>query len=112
MTAVNTFYRKVGDRLPPIEAILQGGDGDAVDLTGGGVKFLLRRRPGLAALIDAAAVIVDEASGSVRYDWSVGDATLPIGQYEAEFEFTDGTGRKATFPNTGYFRVVITGDIG
>lgn len=109
--ALTAFYIKQGDRLPSLSATLEEIDGSAVDLSGGTVKFLMRRRAGLAALIDASAAVVNASLGQVRYDWGAGETATP-GTYQGEFEFTNGDGKKLTFPNTGYISVVITDDVG
>lgn len=106
---LTTFNIKQNDRLPSLSATLTTVDGTAVDLTGGTVKLLMRSKGG-SVKVNSAAVIVNPTSGAVRYDWGATD-TDAVGTYQAEFEFTDGSGKKETFPNDGYLAVVITDDI-
>lgn len=105
----STVHVKTGDRLPSIAATLSRVDGSAVDLTGATVKFLMRRRAGLAAVVDGTAVITGTAT--VRYDWGAGE-TATVGTYQAEFQVTYANGKLETFPNDGYIAVVVTDDIG
>jgi BppU N-terminal domain len=106
-----SFHLKQGDRLPALSATLQTLAGVAVNLTGGTVRFLMRAKRGDPLKVDAAAVIVDAAAGTVRYDWGATDSDT-VGVYQGEFEYSDAGGKKETFPNDGYFTVVITDDIG
>jgi hypothetical protein len=108
--SLTTFHLKRGDRLPSLSATLQTVDGVAVDLTGGTVRFLMRRR-GQVAKVNAAAVVVVAATGSVRYDWAAADVDT-AGDFEGEFEFKTATGLRETFPNDGPFAVIIAPDIG
>jgi hypothetical protein len=106
-----TFYIKQGDTLPAIAATLAGADGDPANLTGAGVRFLMREKSSGTVLVAAAATVVDAANGTVRYDWATGD-TDTIGKHQAEWEVTFSGGAVQTFPNTDYTIVSIKDDIG
>lgn len=103
------FYIKMNDTASSFEAILQDSAGDAVDLTGASVKFIMAK--GSTVKVNAAAAVVTPASGIVRYDWIVGD-TDESGFFRAEWQVTDSTSHIQTFPNPGYDEVIITRDLG
>jgi len=105
-----TFYVKQNDTSPSMLATLKNADGNAVDISGGTVRFHLRQVGADSALVDSAAVIVDGVGGIVRYDWLASD-TVSVGSYQAEFEVTYSSGAIETFPNDGYISVKITGEI-
>jgi hypothetical protein len=67
----------VGNRNPSITETLTVG-GVAYDLTSSTVKFKAREVGSAALLIDAAATIVTPSSGTVRYDFSAGDASTGL----------------------------------
>jgi len=105
-----TFYIKQNDTSPSMVATLQDADGDVIVLTGASVRFHMRTIGSTNATVDAAAVIVDETNGIVRYDWDAAD-TDTVGSYQAEFEVTYADASIETFPNDGYIRVEIKADI-
>lgn len=85
---------------------MQDPDGNAINLTNAtAVKFKM------ANLVDANAVIVSAAAGTVRYDWAAND-TRVAGTFNAEFEIEWSDGRKQTVPNDGYLTVSIERDLG
>jgi len=91
-------------------ATLQDANGDAVNISGGSVRFHLRPISSQVVKVDAGAVIVAAGQGEVRYNWQTAD-TDAIGSYQAEFEVTYADGAIETFPNDGYIRVEIIKDI-
>lgn len=103
------FLMKRGDTAPSLRATLRNPDGTAVDLTGATVRFLMRDRTSGTVRVGSAA-IVTAASGIVQYDWQSAD-TATAGTYDAEFEATFPGGKIETFPNNGFFQVVLQGDI-
>lgn len=105
-----TFYIKQNDTSPALLATLQDADGNAVNVTGGSIRFHMRQIGSTAVVVDAAAVIVTGIDGIVRYDWQAAD-TATIGSYQAEFEVTYNDASIETFPNDGYIRVQIIDDV-
>lgn len=108
-----TFYLKRGDRLPSIQATLRDAAGVAVNLSTGvtSVTFRMTKEDG-SIVKSGAATAVNAAGGIYRYDWAVGDTDV-AGTYNAEFEVLWTTGAKPeTYPNSGYLKVNITGDLG
>ena len=105
-----TFYIKRNDTSPSMLATLQDADDNAISVNGATVRFHLRAIGATAITVDSAAVIVSPLEGIVRYDWDAADTDV-AGSYQAEFEVTYNDGSIETFPNDGYIRVNITGDI-
>lgn len=101
------FYLKVGDTNPSIEAALQGNTGDSISLDGANVQFRLRQPRGGELLVEKPAEVVDKVNGLVRYAWDDED-TNESGRYRGEFQVEYKTGRIETFPNSGFYNVVIT----
>jgi len=96
---MSVFYIKQNDTKPSIVAQLFQ-DSSPVDLTDATVKFHME------TTINAAAVVVDAATGTVRYDWEPGD-TATAGTFRAEFEVTFNDGSVETFPNNDYLTIVV-----
>jgi len=105
-----SFYIKQNDTTPSLRANLKNGSGDAVDLTNATSRFHMRTMGGSTASVDAAAQIIDEATGVVQYNWVSGD-TVTNGTFEGEFEVTYPDGTIETFPNDGYITIEVTDDI-
>lgn len=111
MTTPAQVNYKQGDRLPPLDVVLEESDGTPVDLTGSTVKFLMRALGGTIAKVDAAASVIGSATlGQVRYEWGASDLDT-AGVFEAEFEATSA-GKKRTFPTKKYLYVNVTDDVG
>jgi hypothetical protein len=91
-----------GDTAPTLYGTLTRSDGTAYDLTTAtAVRFQMRLQNAAAYAVDAAAVVVTPASGSVRYEWAVGD-TADAGDYYSWWEITwaDGTVQHTEPANT------------
>lgn len=104
------FYIKQNDTSPYMLATLKDANEVAVDISDATVRFHMRPIGSTTVTVDAAAVIVDEDNGIVRYEWDAAD-TATVGSYQAEFEVTYIEGDIETFPNNGYIRVEIIDDI-
>jgi hypothetical protein len=104
------FYMKQHDTGPSLERTLTDAAGTAYDLTGATVTFKMRLEGRTTAKVDAAAIVTAAATGDVRYDWVAAD-TDTAGYVEAEFEAVLASGQRITYPNRGYLRGYIEGDI-
>lgn len=104
------FVIRKNDRLPELRVTLTDATGVPVDLTGATVEFHMKAPRAATAKVDAAA-IKGAGVGEVRYPWAAAD-TNAAGRYWGEFEVTFGDGRKQTFPNQGYTRILVTEELG
>lgn len=102
-----SFSIKRNDRLPSYAVTLDTG----VSLATATVKFIMTLKGASVPKVDAAAVVVDGATGSVRYDWGATD-TDTAGTYDAEWEITYADGRKQTLPDDDFLEVIVTRDLG
>ena len=105
----STFKIKRNDTSPAISQQLLDSDGNAVDITGATIKFLMARRGPLK--VNGTATIVTAATGMVKYQWVAAD-TDTVGLYQIEWEVTYSGGGVETFPNEGYNYVHVETDLG
>lgn len=107
------FVTKRND-TKPIEVGLEQQQADgtysAANLTNATVKFLMRDQDG-QEVVNAAAEIVDDVNGIVRYNFLAAD-TAVAGYFNAEFQVTFVSGIVETFPFGGYIPIVIVEDLG
>lgn len=109
-TSTPDFFIKQGDRLPTIAGTLTDAAGQPLDLTDCAVEFHMRKLGVSVPAVDAPAVIVNAAAGTVRYDWADGDTDTP-GIFLAEWEITFPSGLTETVPNNGHLIIKITGEL-
>jgi hypothetical protein len=83
-----------GDTEPAITSTLNRA-GAAETLTGAHVKFQMRKSDDKQYTINAAATIVDEGTGKVKYVWGSSDLNVP-GDYLVQWEVTYLSGRVET----------------
>lgn len=102
------FIASKGDHLPEINSILIDDTGTAKNLTGCTVVFLMATSSETidTPVINAAATVVNAATGAVKYSWT-GTDTNTVGSYVARWRVTDA-GKLETFPNSGWITIVIT----
>lgn len=97
-----TLKMKQGDRLPSFTATLYQAVNDIptpIDLTGATVVFHLMLDGANTLKVNAAAVVVDAPSGTVRYDWAASDTnTAGSGLWEIEVTYT-ASGKQLTVPD-------------
>lgn len=105
------FQIKVGDRLPALPLQLIGADGEPLDITAAAsvrVRMWTPHRPGSRSyVVDAAPVIVDAVTGSLRYDWAAGETDV-VGEFAVDVVVTWSGSRRQTFPTTGWVTIEIT----
>ena len=104
------FYIKQNDTSPAIAATLQDDAGNAIDLTGASVNFHMIEQDSATVKVDAAATIVSEANGQVKYNWIAAD-TDTVGVFNAEWEVTYADTTIETFPNNEHLKINIVDDI-
>jgi hypothetical protein len=94
-----------GDTSRPVRARAFDADG-FIDLTvfTGGIVF---RMTGAATVQGAAT---GDADGNLSYTFAAGE-TDTVGEYEAVFVATDGSGKVQTFPQATNLRVTIVAAI-
>lgn len=98
----NITSLEVGATSPSLTDTLQV-NAVAVNLTGGSVRFQMRKESGASNVIDAIATIVSPTAGTVRYDWITSD-TSTEGTYYAWWKATLSSGLIHQSPE---FRFVI-----
>lgn len=100
-----TFYLKVNDTSPAMLYYLLP---KTTDLTGATVQFSMKTAPGGVAKINKASAVVVTPTGNpaVRYDWQAANVDTE-GEFDAEFLVTYSSGKKETFPNSEFIKVII-----
>ena len=87
-----------GDTGPDIEATIHLEDPSTtpVDLTGVlGVRFQMRKPDDRRFTVNAAASVVDDEAGMVKYSWGANDLSVP-GVYDCQWEVTFADSRVIT----------------
>jgi len=88
----------VGDTAPSLFGTLTNADGTAFDLTGATVRFQMRWSIDRRFKVNSPATIINDAGGTVRYDWAVGDLDTE-GDYVSHWLVTFGDStQEHTFP--------------
>lgn len=104
---------RVNDLLPYLDATLKDANG-GVDLTNETVRFVMRNRAN-DVIFDqtstgAQVVILAATSGRVRFKWSSSGMDT-AGNFLAEFETTNASTERKTFPNDGHIEIVLTPEL-
>lgn len=88
-----------GDTAPDIDYQLKYSSGEnagePVDLTDSTVAFQMRKPDDRRYTVNAAAEIIDEVDGRVRYTWGDNDLSVS-GAYQGQFEITFPDGKIQT----------------
>jgi len=104
------FRIKTNDTSPKLGITLQDASGSAVDITSASARFHMKALGATDLKVDQVASITNASGGQVQYNWSSVD-TNTSGTYYGEIEITYNDGSVETFPNNGYFTIVITKDL-
>lgn len=104
------FSIKQNDTSPSIRANILDYEGNPVNITGGSVRLHMKEIGGDGSLIVKNMAILDAANGLVQYDWVTGDTT-EVANYNAEIQVTYADGEIETYPNAGYFTIVVTAEL-
>jgi hypothetical protein len=110
-TSTADWKMKRGDLFPVFDRVLVDEHGHRIDLTDRDVTFRMRMVGADVLKVNAAADIIDEKKGHVRYACVDGDTNL-AGLFDAEFFVEDGgdVGPR-TVPANGFFRVEIANSL-
>jgi hypothetical protein len=104
------FKIKTNDTSPKLTVDLTDGSGAAISLAGSTARFHMKKYGETSLKVDASANITDADNGRVEYSWASGD-TDTAGTYYGEIEITYGDETVETFPNSGYFTIIIQEDL-
>ena len=104
------FRIKTNDTSPKLALTILNASGGVVDLSGASAKFHMKAFGASSLKVDSVATITDADDGEVQYDWLPSD-TDTAGTYYGEIEITYGDASVETFPNNGYFTIIIKEDL-
>jgi hypothetical protein len=104
------FRIKTNDTSPKLVVTLENAYGNVVNLAGASAKLHMKKYGATSLTVQASADITDPANGRVEYAWQAGD-TSDAGTYYGEIEITYGDLTVETFPNNGYFTIIIQEDL-
>ncbi len=104
------FRIKTNDTSPKLSVTLTDALGNPIGLAGCTARFHMKAFGASSLKIDAVADIEDVVNGIVEYSWQAGD-TDTAGTYYGEIEVTYGDATVETFPNNGYFTIIIKEDL-
>ena len=129
---MDAFVIKQHDTQPSLVATLTDDNGPIVVPNGAVVTFIMRgpyndeecdecygssdpimygaptqSRP--SVVVNNTAIVVNGATGDVRYDWRVGD-TSKVGRFSGEFKISLAT-LLTTYPSVGYIPIIVNSDL-
>lgn len=104
------FRIKTNDTSPKLAVTLEDALGNPIGLAGCSARFHMKAFGASSLKIDAVASIAEFEDGTVEYSWQAGD-TDTAGTYYGEIEVTYADNVVETFPNNGYFTIIIKEDL-
>lgn len=112
------YFIKTRDTGSSIRTTLENSAGSPVDIQGATVLFKLAPIAGGTLTVAGTATILQVGAGTgaggsmgqVSFAWPSGGIPA-AGLYLGEWETTYSSGTVQTFPNDGYNRLLVTGDL-
>jgi len=104
------FRIKTNDTSPKLAVTLEDALGNPIGLAGCSARFHMKAFGASSLKVDAGASIEDDVLGIVEYAWT-GTDTDTAGTYYGEIEVTYADNTVETFPNNGYFTIIIKEDL-
>ncbi len=104
------FRIKTNDTSPRLAVTLEDANGNPIGLAGCTARFHMKAFGADSLKIDSPTSIINAEIGLVEYPWVVGD-TDTAGTYYGEIEVVYGDDTVETFPNNGYFTIIIREDL-
>jgi len=100
------FVIRQGDTKPVLTQTLTDIDGNALNLTGATVKFVMRTLTAVSPAINATATVTNAATGAVSFTFTA-TQTATAGQFMANFIVTYADSSVQTAPADGYLSINI-----
>jgi hypothetical protein len=104
------FRIKTNDTSPKLAATLEDANGGSVNISGASARFHMKAFESTSLKVDSPMTITDASGGTLQYSWVNAD-TDTAGTYYGEIEVTYADSAVETFPNNGYFTIIITEDL-
>ena len=105
------FRIKTNDTSPKLAVTLEDANSNPINITGAnGVRFHMKAFGATSLKVDAPMTVTSASGGIVQYPW-VGADTNTAGTYYGEVEVTYADNTIETFPNNGYFTIIIKEDL-
>ena len=104
------FRIKTNDTSPKLAVTLQDANSVPVNISGATVRFHMKAFGATSLKTDAPMTITNATGGIVQYSWVAADTNL-AGTYYGEVEVTYSDSTIETFPNNGYFTIIVKEDL-
>lgn len=111
---MSSVVMRQNDTRPFLDVLLKDRDG-VIDLTNETVRFVAKSSDGTVKIDQTStgsAVVIQASgtSGAVQYQWQEGDLDTP-GVLLAEFEITNLSSQRASFPNQGHIEINVSREL-
>lgn len=91
---------------PALAETITDQNGNALNLTGATVTFIMRQLSSSTPTVNAAATVVSPSAGTVQYNWATTDTATP-GIYMAQFHCVLSGGAIYDWPNQGFLMIEV-----